>query len=89
MIASAEKVHLKTVKALVAKGGLREATLCAFGVNAHHGIGPEDSEEDRRFAVSSFVRDPRGAIWDDKRISERFGVPVTVVTQIRSEEANH
>lgn len=65
----------------VIEGSERDAILHAVGANAQHGV--RRSNEDKRRAVETLLRDPEWGQWSDREIARRAGVSHTLVSRVR------
>lgn len=65
----------------VIEGTERDAILHAVGANAQHGV--RRSNEDKRRAVETLLRDPEWGEWSDREIARRVSVSATLVGRIR------
>jgi ParB-like chromosome segregation protein Spo0J len=83
--AAAGSVEAKTIKVEVRKGGVRDAILYAAGANARHGL--RRSNEDKRRAVQTLLRDDEWGRWADNEIARRCGVSQPFVSGLRSQVA--
>jgi hypothetical protein len=72
---------LQTISADVRPGGRREAILHSVGANAKHGW--RRSNDDKRKAVLTLLRDPEWAEWSDREIARRCGVDGKMVAGLR------
>jgi hypothetical protein len=75
----------KVLNARVRPGGQREAMLFALGANATHGF--PRSNEDKRRAVYTVLRDPEWSAWNGAEISRVCRVSEGMVRVLRAELA--
>jgi hypothetical protein len=80
-VLAALKAGLKAIKAEVRPGNRRDALLCAVGANADHGL--RRTNEDKRRAVLTLLRDPQWCQWSDREIANRCGVSNRFVGLVR------
>jgi len=84
-VEAAQRAGLAEVRAEVIDGSERDAVLHAVGVNA--GLGR--SNEDKRRAVETLLRDPEWGEWSDREIARRARVSPTLVGRIRRDLTVH
>lgn len=77
------EAKLKTIKATIHKGTLRDAILFAIGANAKHGL--KRTREDKRNSVEKLLNDEEWAQWSDERIADAAGVARSFVGEVRSQ----
>jgi hypothetical protein len=65
------------------QGSLREAILFSVGANAKHGL--RRTNDDKRRAIETLLRDEEWRTWNDERVAERCGVGRVTVNRVRSE----
>jgi len=70
------------ISAIVHEGTLRDAILYAAGANGDHGL--RRSNEDKRRAVTTLLKDAEWARWTDREIARQCKVHHTFVGKIRS-----
>ena len=66
----------------VINGTERDAILHAVGANARHGV--RRSNDDKRRAVETLLRDPEWGAWSDREIARRASVSHTLVSRVRA-----
>jgi len=69
------------VLAEVHQGTQRDAVMYSVGVNAAHGM--RRTNEDKRRAVETLLRDPEWAKWSDREIAKKCAVGSTLVLEMR------
>lgn len=80
---AAELLKLKTVTAEVINGTLREATLYTVSVNSKHGL--RRSNEDKRRAVHTLLKDEEWGKWSNMEIARKCNVSEAFVRTIKEE----
>ena len=71
----------KAIEADVRQGTRRDAILFSVGANASHGL--RRTNQDKRRAVETLLRDEEWAAWSDRKIAEACGVSHEFVRQSR------
>lgn len=80
-MAAAKEAGLKALPADVHQGTRRDAVLFSVGANATHGL--RRTNEDKRRAVSTLLRDDEWVKWSDREIARRCLVSAPFVTKCR------
>ena len=78
---AARKAGLLSVLCHVVQGTRRDAVLYSAGANATHGM--QRTQEDKRRAVLTLLRDPEWSKWSDREIAQRCGVTTQFVYMLR------
>lgn len=78
------KARAIEIDADVRTGTKRDAILHSVGANAHHGL--RRSNEDKRLAVRTLLRDKEWGKWSDRQIADVCGVSHPFVASIRNPE---
>ncbi len=84
-VAAAELAGLTVIAADVRQGSRRDAVLHSVGANATHGL--RRTNQDKRRAVETLLRDDEWRHWSDREIARRCGVHHTTVSSIRGQVA--
>jgi hypothetical protein len=74
--------NFDAIDADIREGTQRDAILYAVGANATHGI--PRSNEDKRNAVRTLLKDPEWSQWSDREIARRCGVGPPLVASVRA-----
>jgi len=83
--AAATSAKAETITADVRQGALRDAVLYAAGANATHGL--RRTNDDKRRAVETLLRDAEWSQWSDNEIARRCGVSQPFVSAQRRQVA--
>lgn len=81
-VAAARKVGFTDIDADVRQGTRRDAILHSVGANAIHGL--RRTNEDKRRAVETLLRDREWAQWSDREIARRTGTSNNFVSTVRA-----
>lgn len=82
-LAAAESVGETEYDAYVTSGTRRDAVLKSVGANADHGL--RRTNEDKRRAVETLLRDPEWSQWSDREIARQCKVSNQFVSNLRKE----
>lgn len=82
-VVAALKAGLKEINADVRIGEKRDAILHSVGANATHGL--RRTNEDKRRAIATLLRDQEWRTWSDNRISQKCGVSDKTVANLRAQ----
>lgn len=77
------KIGKDSIAANVQQGTRRDAVLLSVSANAHHGL--RRTNEDKRRAVETLLKDEEWSQWSDREIARRAAVSHTFVTKLRPE----
>lgn len=80
---AAKQAELTTINADVRQGTRRDAVLYSVSANSQHGL--RRTNEDKRRAVETLLRDDEWRKWSDNEVSRRCGVAVSFVGKVRKE----
>lgn len=78
---SAKAAGIETIEAKVKEGTLRDAILASVGVNADHGL--RRSNQTKRNAVMTLLKDEEWGLWSDNKISKLAHVSQPFVSKLR------
>ena len=78
--------YAKSIMADIRQGTRRDAVLCAVGSNASHGL--RRTNEDKRNAVLTLLRDEEWGKWSDREIARAAQVSHPTVARIRAETSS-
>lgn len=84
-VEAAYKAGLTRLSANVHQGTRRDAVLASVGANARHGL--RRTNEDKRRAVQTLLKDDEWAQWSDREIARRAGVSAPFVATVRAQLA--
>jgi hypothetical protein len=84
-VAAAERAGRRTIAADVRQGVRRDAVLHSVGANAAHGL--RRSNEDKRRAVETLLRDEEWGKWSNPAVAKACGVSIEFVRQLRPQVA--
>ncbi len=82
-LAAAKRAELEHIKADVRQGTRRDAVLFSVGANATHGL--RRTNDDKRRAVLTLLRDDEWVKWSDREIARQCAVTHPFVAKIRIE----
>jgi hypothetical protein len=82
-VEAARKIKRQTILADVQKGNQRDAKLRAMGANASHGL--RRTNEDKRNAVETILRDPEWSKWPARQIAEACDVSHTFINKVKNQ----
>lgn len=77
-----DRAGKETIRAVIHQGTQRAAILFSTGVNAEH--GKRRTNEDKRRAVMTLLRDPEWSQWVDREIARRCKVHHQMVGRLRA-----
>lgn len=82
-VAAAQKVGAGCIRAVVARGTLRDAVLASVGANAAHGL--RRTNADKRKAVRTLLEDEEWGGWSNREIARRCHVSDVTVAKYRGD----
>jgi uncharacterized ParB-like nuclease family protein len=82
-VEAARKIGREAILADVRQGGRRDAILFAVGANANHGL--RRTQDDKRRAVETLLRDPAWSRMSDRKVGEAAKVDHKTVAKIKRE----
>jgi ParB-like chromosome segregation protein Spo0J len=84
---AAHQARLTQIAADIRQGTKRDAVLYSVGANATHGL--KRSNEDKRRAVKTLLRDAEWGAWSDRAIARACAVGAPLVADVRRELAEN
>lgn len=82
-VEAASKIKRKTILADVRQGNQRDAMLHAMGANSSHGL--RRTQDDKRNAVLTILKDPDWSKWSARQIAAACDVSHTFVNKVKHE----
>jgi transposase-like protein len=80
---AAQQICRDEIEVEIRQGTRRDAVLYSVGANASHGL--RRTNEDKRRAVKTLLRDEEWAKWSDREIARQCGVSQPTVSSLRQE----